>query len=154
MNELEKKYEELIVYLKALTISHTPNEEYENKLLSEIAALKQQEASISICPQCKSTKTYQYSDKEDQCFKCGYTWKFNESQEVKGLSAEEWMKANYFDAEEGKWLKFDDYVSMEEYAEYYYRIKSKNEGEEDEINPYILGGDELERAIKFRNRQY
>ena len=34
------------------------------------------------------------------------------------LSAEEWMKENYFDEENGTWMKFDDYETMEEYADY------------------------------------
>ena len=35
-------------------------------------------------------------------------------------TAEEWMKENYFNPEDGTWSKFDDYGTLEEYAKYYH----------------------------------
>ena len=42
---IAEKKDELIVYLKSISISKSPNEEYENKLLTELATLESQEVN-------------------------------------------------------------------------------------------------------------
>jgi len=39
-DEEREKYKELIVYLKAVTISHSPDDKYEEKLISDLASLE------------------------------------------------------------------------------------------------------------------
>ena len=34
------------------------------------------------------------------------------------MKAEQWMRKNYFDEETGRWIPFDDYQTMEEYASF------------------------------------
>ena len=34
------------------------------------------------------------------------------------MNAEQWMRKNYFDEETGRWIPFDDYQTMEEYASF------------------------------------
>jgi len=46
MTKKEKLQEDLIIYLKAVTISHSPDEEYENKLLKQLAELKVQKEEL------------------------------------------------------------------------------------------------------------
>lgn len=41
---IDQKKDELIIYLRAVIISHCPDESYENKLLTELSALQQQES--------------------------------------------------------------------------------------------------------------
>jgi len=64
-----EKKDELIVYLKSISISKSPNEEYENKLLTELAALESQEKEISNdvldLKQCVTNLLYAAYDFED-----------------------------------------------------------------------------------------
>jgi len=87
-DEIIAKLKEIIIYLKAISISKSPDEKYESKLLNELIALESQEVTLEM----EEVSAEEVANAADEAFPSYDEEGVPDSHSYSFCTGAEWMK--------------------------------------------------------------